>query len=95
MQYESLTWDDKHKEDPTLSNDLCDCTLYAHRFSRHYWGKIPLPKLSDGELLQLQERDMLSKVLQEHKEKLDDNTGAFGSLFDNTQEAWSDERHGW
>jgi hypothetical protein len=40
-QYETLTWDDKHKEDPTLPNDLCDSALYPLRFSRHYWGKIP------------------------------------------------------
>jgi phage terminase large subunit len=40
-QLEALTWDDKHKEDPSLPNDLCDSFLYSTRYSRHYWGKIP------------------------------------------------------
>lgn len=40
-QMHNLTWDDKRKENPALPNDLADSCLYAHRFSRHYWGKIP------------------------------------------------------
>lgn len=38
-QMDNLTWDDKHKENPTLPNDLCDATLYGYRFARHYWGQ--------------------------------------------------------
>lgn len=41
-QMHNLTWDDKHKENPALPNDLVDGMLYSHRFSRHYWGKIPV-----------------------------------------------------
>ena len=94
MQYESLTWDDKHKEDPTLSNDLCDCSLYAHRFSRHYWGKLPLARLSEAELLQLQERDMLEQVINTHKEKIDESRTLDG-IFNDTQETWSSTCADW
>lgn len=41
-QFEQLTWDDKQKENPTLPNDLCDATNYPLRWSRHYWGKVPV-----------------------------------------------------
>ena len=93
-QLETLTWDDKHKEDPTLPNDLCDSMLYPTRFSRHYWGKLPLPKLSDTELLQMQERDMFNSVLIQYKEKQDD-TGNVDDLFGSPKEVWSSPCADW
>jgi hypothetical protein len=67
MQMEALTWDDKHKENPSLPNDLCDGTLYAHRFSRHYWGKI---------------RNVLTKQQQFEQEILDYATTPARDPFD-------------
>jgi hypothetical protein len=60
MQYEALTWDDKHKEDPLLPNDYADSILYAHRFCRHYWGKIQ-PKISHEQKLEMQILDFAEK----------------------------------
>jgi len=51
-QMQNLTWDDKHKENPALPNDYCDATLYAHRFSRHYWGQVPV-KISPEKKLEM------------------------------------------
>ncbi len=61
MQYEALTWDDKHKEDPSLPNDLCDAILYAPRFCRQYWGK-PEVKLSPVQKMEQEIIEFASQI---------------------------------
>jgi phage terminase large subunit len=73
MQYEALTWDDKHKEDPGLPNDLCDCCLYAHRFSRHYWGQIPTKQTPIEQL----EQEILDYASAKNHNEYDDPFNLF------------------
>ena len=104
-QVSRLTWEFvkgiKRIENPTLPNDLADVVTYLHRMSRHYWGKLPPPKLSDSEILQIQERDMLNLVLTNYKEQMDDardafiDTGIIGGISQGTQEEWSNSSGTW
>lgn len=99
-QYEQLTWDEKRlHENPSMRNDLCDCSLYALRFSRHYWHCPKAPPLTCAELVAKQERDMLDSVIecqqqiiQEREEN--DPSGAFG-LFKGATSVWGSSSEDW
>jgi hypothetical protein len=96
-QLETLEWDDKHKENPSLPNDLCDSFLYPTRFSRHYWGKLPSPKLTMQELTKLQEREMLEQVITNERNKIHerDDTTAITGISNSFENQWSNASDHW
>ena len=53
-QLNTLTYDDNGKEDPSIPNDCLDSSLYAHRFSRHYWATPPDKKPSEEDIFRKQ-----------------------------------------
>ena len=101
-QYGQLTWDSashKRVENQQLRNDLCDCTLYAARMSRHYWYREATPKLTGDALTKQLERDMLNIVIQQQhdviKERENDDPERTGDLFGSAQNEWSSQSENW
>ena len=69
-QLSTLTYDDNGKEDPSIPNDCLDSSLYAHRFSRHYWAEKPSEKAS--------EEDMFKRIIeQQFKEEQEQLNGDY------------------
>lgn len=56
-QLNTIQWDSdklkegKYEEDQRYKNDIADCFLYAHNYSRHMWYTAPKPQKSEGDRL--------------------------------------------
>ncbi len=95
-QMETLTWDEKRLgENPSMRNDLIDSLLYSARFSRHYWHRPKAAPKTQAELVAEAERDMLTKVTQQHERDNDDFFSGIGSNSHGTQETWGDSGEAW
>lgn len=68
-QYETLQWDENHKETAGQENDQADSVLYPWRYSYHYWHQEqPLPPVyGSDQWAAEQERAMLANVATEYE----------------------------
>jgi hypothetical protein len=71
QQWNTLQYDDRRREDPSLPNDLCDAVLYASRYIYHYLHrpKIAEPKYGSPEWLERTERDMVRQIVERDTQK--------------------------
>lgn len=83
QQYQTLTYDDRRKEDPSLRNDLCDSVLYSLRYARHYFAvERPEPLVMGSEAwIAREERDMIKAVEQATRAQQEKQTDPWGDLF--------------
>jgi len=66
-QYETLVKDDKGNEQAGLSNDECDCNLYAYREAKAY-AHTRVIKKSPAELIAEEEDKMERELIEKHEQ---------------------------